>query len=74
MKGRSPVLSLSAVLALVGSLAGCLSGCGAREEPIPVEKSVFGDQVKQIDKAKDQAKQMENRMQDLNKKLGESGG
>lgn len=67
------------------TITGCLfcamlvGACGQdtpsrQDEPMPVEDTVFADQVKQIDRAKDQAAQMENRMQDLNRELETAEG
>jgi hypothetical protein len=60
----------------VGLLVGCGQDNSSREpEPMPVEDTVFGDQVQQMQRAEDRAKEMENRMQDLNKALeGAEGG
>lgn len=56
-------------------LAGCAQDSAPREEqPIPVEESVFGDQVKTIDRAKDGGALQEGRVQDLNQKLEEVEG
>jgi TolA-binding protein len=51
-------------------VAGCGENNSSREkEPMAVEDTVFGDQVEQIQRAEDRAKEMEGRMQDLNKQL-----
>ena len=53
-----------------------LAACGERKEPepMPVEETVFADQVKALDKAEDRAREMEGRMQDLNRELEKSEG
>jgi hypothetical protein len=53
-----------------------LAGCGERKEPepMPVEETVFAEQVEAIDRAEESAKQMEGRMQDLNRQLESSEG
>jgi len=64
----------TACAAFALALGGC-DGDGKREEqPIPVEESVFGDQVEQIDRAKQRASEMEGRMQDLNSQLEQAEG
>jgi len=55
-------------LLIVLSVAACGRDEKA-EEPMPVEETVFGDQVEQIDKAKQLSKDVEGRMQDLNSQL-----
>lgn len=51
-------------------IAGCGQDNSSREqEPMAVEDTVFGDQVEQIQRAEDRAREMEGRMQDLNKQL-----
>ena len=61
-------LLLCLLAALV--VAGCGENNSSREEePMAVEDTVFGDQVEQIHRAEDRAKEMEGRMQDLNKQL-----
>lgn len=51
-------------------VAGCGQDNSSREEePMAVEDTVFGDQVEQIQRAEDRAREMEGRMQDLNKQL-----
>lgn len=55
-----------------------LCACGQKseeaEQPMPVEETVFADQVKALDRAKDQAHEMEGRMQDLNSQLDAAEG
>jgi outer membrane lipopolysaccharide assembly protein LptE/RlpB len=66
-------LSSSFVIAL----AVVLGACGKQdrdEEPMPVEETVFADQVEALDRAKQQAKEMEGRMQDLNSQLDAAEG
>jgi hypothetical protein len=41
---------------------------------MPVEETVFGDQVEQMQRAEDRAREMEGRMQDLNKALDSAEG
>jgi hypothetical protein len=41
---------------------------------MPVEDTVFADQVKQMQRAEDRAREMEGRMQDLNKALESAEG
>ena len=51
-------------------VASCGENNSSREEePMAVEDTVFGDQVEQIQRAEDRAREMEGRMQDLNKQL-----
>lgn len=59
----------------VGFVAGCGQDSRSREpEPMPVEETVFGDQVEQIQRAEDRAREMEGRMQDLNRELESAEG
>jgi hypothetical protein len=65
------------VLCLLG--LGLLAACGqdnsSREpEPMPVEDTVFADQVKAMERAEDRAREMEGRMQDLNQALDSAEG
>ena len=58
---------------------GLVPGCGQdnrsqEPEPMPVEETVFGDQVEQIQRAEDRAREMEGRMQDLNRELDSAEG
>ena len=56
-------------------VAGCGQDNSSREEgPMAVEDTVFGDQVEQIQRAEDRAREMEGRMQDLNKQLESAEG
>lgn len=56
-------------------VAGCGENNSSREEePMAVEDTVFGDQVEQIQRAEDRAREMEGRMQDLNKQLDSAEG
>ncbi|HEY4646411.1 MAG TPA: hypothetical protein VIH25_09035 [Steroidobacteraceae bacterium] len=51
-------------------IAGCGQDNSSREqEPMAVEDTVFGDQVETIKRAEDRAREMEGRVQDLNKQL-----
>ena len=66
---------LLACLLGVGLVAGCGQDNSSREpEPMPVEDTVFGDQVEQMHRAEERAREMENRMQDLNKELESAEG
>lgn len=60
------------------ALAALLSACGQKSEapepPMPVEETVFADQVKALERAEEQAHQMEGRMQDLNSQLDAAEG
>lgn len=56
-----------------------VAGCGQdnssrQQEPMPVEDTAFGDQVEQMRRAEDRAREMEGRMQDLNKQLEDAEG
>jgi nitrous oxide reductase accessory protein NosL len=62
---------------VAAALAALLAGCGQdreAEEPMPVEETVFGDQVEQIDRTREQVQEMEGRMQDLNAELDKAEG
>ena len=60
---------------LVAASAGLLACGESREqEPMPVEESVFGDQVEAIERVEDQVKEMEARKQDLDAQLEEAEG
>jgi hypothetical protein len=62
-------------LLALGLVAGCGQDNSSREpEPMPVEDTVFADQVKAMQRAEDRAGEMENRMQDLNKALESAEG
>jgi hypothetical protein len=51
-------------------VAGCGQDNSSREqEPMAVEDTVFGDQVETMHRAEDRAREMEGRVQDLNKQL-----
>ncbi len=59
----------------IGVVAGCGQDNRSREpEPMPVEDTVFGDQVEQMQRAEDRAREMEGRMQDLNRELESAEG
>ncbi len=62
-------------LALCAAALLC-AACGQKreEEPIKPEDTVFGDQLQQIDRAKEAAAEAENRMQDLNSQLDQAEG
>lgn len=53
-----------------------LAGCGERKEPevMKVEDTVFAEQVETIERTEERVKQMEGRMQDLNRELESSEG
>jgi hypothetical protein len=58
---------------------GLVAGCGQdnrspEPEPMPVEETVFGDQVEQIQRAEDLNRQMQERMPNLNKELDSAEG
>ena len=58
---------------------GLVAGCGQdnsspEPEPMPVEETVFGDQVKQIKRAEDLNRQMMERVPELNKELDSAEG
>lgn len=58
---------------------GLVAGCGQdnsspEPEPMPVEETVFGDQVEQIQRAEDLNRQMQERMPNLNKELDNAEG
>ena len=66
---------LLACLLGVTFAAGCGQDNRSREpEPMAVEDTVFGDQVEQIQRAEERAREMEGRMQDLNKHLESAEG
>jgi hypothetical protein len=59
----------------LGLLVGCGQDNSSREpEPMPVEDTVFADQVKAMQRAEDRAREMEGRMQDLNQALETAEG
>ena len=69
------MVRMLACLLCVGLVAGCGQDTRSREpEPMPVEDTVFGDQVEQIQRAEDRAREMEGRMQDLNQQLDSAEG
>lgn len=79
MNLRSARPSLAATLrlaALVAALGALVTACGeSREpEPIPVEESVFGDQVEAIERTEEQVREMEGRKQDLDAQLEDAEG
>lgn len=58
---------------------GLIAGCGQdnsspEPEPMPVEETVFGDQVEQIKRAEDLNRQMMERVPELNKELDSAEG
>lgn len=61
-------------IALAAMLSACAQKSEEAEQPMPVEETVFADQVKALDRAKDQAHEMEGRMQDLNSQLDSAEG
>lgn len=66
-----------AVVPALAAAALLCTACGQEqrdEEPMKAEDTVFGDQVEQIDRAKQRAAEAENRMQDLNSKLDQAEG
>lgn len=60
------------------AFAAMVCACGREsenaEQPMPVEDTVFADQVETIDRAKEKAREMEGRMQDLNLQLDAAEG
>ena len=72
--GRFGAATATAYAVLALALGGCGEDSKREEKPIPVEDSVFGDQVEQIDRAKQRASEMEGRMQDLNSQLEQAEG
>jgi hypothetical protein len=60
-----------AVALCLGGLAGCSEDSAPKQEeqPIPVEQSVFGDDVKALHRAEDRAREMEARKQDLDAQI-----
>jgi hypothetical protein len=59
----------------LGLVAGCGQDNRSQEpEPMPIEETVFGEQVEQIQRAEDRAREMEGRMQDLNRELDSAEG
>lgn len=73
---RTPLGVTFRVTGLVVVMAGLLAACGESKEPepIPVEDSVFGDQVEAIQRTEEQVKEMEARKQDLDAQLEEAEG
>lgn len=70
-------------LALTAMLSACSQESEQVEQPMPVEETVFADQVEALERAKEQAHEMEGRKQDLDAQLdaqegaagdGEGGG
>jgi hypothetical protein len=63
---------------IVVALAVLFAACGDKseqpEQPMPIEETVFADQVKALDRAKDQAHEMEGRKQDLDSQLDATEG
>ena len=62
------------VIALAALLAACGQKSEEAEQPMPIEETVFADQVKALDRAKDQAHEMEGRKQDLDSQLDAAEG
>jgi hypothetical protein len=74
---RPPLAATFRVAAVaVAMTAGLLSACGESKEPepMPVEESVFGDQVEAIERTQEQVQEMEARKQDLDAQLEEAEG
>jgi len=73
---RARLVTTFRVAALIAASAGLLAACGESKEPepIPVEESVFGDQVEAIQRTEEQVKEMEARKQDLDAQLQEAEG
>ena len=59
---------------------GVVAGCGGEDnrsqepEPMPVEETVFGDQVETIQRAEDVNRQMMERVPNLNEELDSAEG
>jgi len=73
------MIQVNAIVPVLATFAVALlcAGCGQEqrdEEPMKPEETVFADQLKQIDRAKEAAAEAENRMQDLNSQLDEAEG
>lgn len=72
---RPKRIRVVAVAGMATWLAGCGENSATREEqPIPVEESVFGEQVEQMHRAEERAREMENRKNDLDAQLEEVEG
>ena len=51
-----------------------LAGCGERPEPPPVEETVFKDQVRALDKAREVEEQAEKRKREIDAQLQRDSG
>jgi hypothetical protein len=60
-------------IALLGALA-LVAGCGERPEPPPVEETVFKDQVRALDKAREVEEQAEKRKREIDAQLERDSG
>jgi hypothetical protein len=60
-------------IALLGALA-LVAGCGERPEPPPVEETVFKDQVRALDKAREVEEQAEKRKREMDAQLERDSG
>jgi hypothetical protein len=60
-------------VALLGALA-LVAGCGERPEPPPVEETVFKDQVRALDKAREVEEQAEKRKREIDAQLERDSG
>jgi hypothetical protein len=69
--------SLSAIVAGVMTmvmLPGCGQNSSEREEPPPIEDTVFAEPVDALKRTENQVKEMEGRKQDLDAQLEEAEG
>lgn len=69
-----PCKSTVLALAPLCLLAGCGAGdSGAKKAPMPMEETVYGEQIKQMNRIRDQAQKLSGeRMDNLNKQLDKS--
>lgn len=68
------IMKAVAAATLMMLLAACGRDREAEEQPMPVEESVFADQVETIDRTRERVEEMEGRMQDLNSQLDQAEG
>jgi hypothetical protein len=60
-------------IVLLGALA-LVAGCGERPAPPPVEETVFKDQVRALDKAREVEEQAEKRKREIDAQLERDSG
>jgi hypothetical protein len=66
---RLPTLACTAMVVLT-AFTGCGGDTEAKKEPMPVEETVYGDQFKQMNRAREETSKHSNeRMDNLNKQL-----